>query len=583
MPRARLRVAMAAALVTGLLGVAPHPVTAAPPSNDSSTSPTVVTALPFSASPDLSEATVDPGDDIARDACFPPPTEPDAQMSYSRSVWFEYVVPASGVDVLRVEAPSADASTAFSVLRDDSTGRTAITCALFPAASIPVEVGGRYLIALFDTGFRGAGVPHESSTLTITGIDLPPAPVNDSLASPTRIDTLPFSTTVDSVGATVDPSEAALLATCTDAFTQERTMWFDYEVPPAGVGPVFVEVSQRTAYRSVVIAQDLGSGLEPLACANRRSVVSPAAGARLVVGVFIDMPGCGTGVCGGDPITDPSSFTLTVEVAGSPPPNDTIAGATRIPSLPYSTVIDNSFATVDPTESIVTEGCQEGVTGDPVVFQPIGNIVWYRLEIPRKFKQGVIVDLTGSTPGVGFAGVHESKRGRQLTRCSGSASYITRQVPEPGTYYIALLGVDSGGEVRLSVRASVPPPVVEVELERTGTLRPDGSVTIRGEVSCRGGEPLTDGAITIVLYVQPNWTSPPAGTQVVKQDVAMSCNGRSRDWSALVVPSTGVPGDPTPRFRPGRVEADVLAAGQDPYLFFTGGDSALVRLETRRR
>lgn len=401
-------------------------------------------------------------------------------------------------------------------------------------------------------------------------------PPNDSPASPLPIVALPAAVTVDTTEATVEDAESTLVSTCSAVAVVERTVWFEYVPAPGETGDLLVSATQRSFSASVVVAAgDDDGSLTPLACAGREVTVPLGGATRLLIGVFGDGVGCGTDGCGPDGPTTGGTVTVTVERPGPPPANDTVAGAVRIPSLPFNAVQDSSAATVDATEAVAVDGCRD--SGAPT----IRRTVWYRLDVPKKFRGGVVVDIDGSVPGAGFAVVFEGRDGQRLVRCQPTAGYLTSGRPAAGTYYIGLFTTEERGTVQLTVTA-VPftSPQLSVTVERRGTLSADGSALLRGTATCRGGAPLSGGGAAVILYVQPNVSG---ATVVTGVDVPMACDGTAVPWRATATPAADVPPEEAARFAAGDVSVDAILFGCDDLGCELGSGSTTVRLKRERR
>jgi hypothetical protein len=89
-----MRTTLGATIAALLLAVTAPSAFAAAPTNDEMANATTITSLTFSASPDLSQATVEAGENV------------DCGFASTRTVWYRYVVP--GKQLLQVDVSSAD-------------------------------------------------------------------------------------------------------------------------------------------------------------------------------------------------------------------------------------------------------------------------------------------------------------------------------------------------------------------------------------------------------------------------------------------------------------------------------------------
>src|SRR5262245_44463482 len=92
---------VAAAVIAGVVLVAPGPAYAAAPTNDTFAGATAIGAVPFSTTVDTSEATTDADDAEANANCGAPSTD--------ASVWFSLAATTNGAFVVDVSASSYSA------------------------------------------------------------------------------------------------------------------------------------------------------------------------------------------------------------------------------------------------------------------------------------------------------------------------------------------------------------------------------------------------------------------------------------------------------------------------------------------
>ncbi len=232
-----------------LVGIDPGRVAAAaPPANDTRAAATVVSALPFSETVDVSGATrqkSDPG------ACYNDILARWARTMY-RTVW--YRVPAPGFDTLVVSVTA-------------STGR--------PVIAVGRESGGRlvgdcqYTGRSDATGFMSYVEP-TSEALVVVGLadDVPAtldieirsggphAPTNDAWQDATPIEQTPFVDRVDMTAATGSPDDP------TGCGTGEHTIW--YRIRPAHA--IRLEVWTSGSAPSVQILRRVSGSFTSLRC-----------------------------------------------------------------------------------------------------------------------------------------------------------------------------------------------------------------------------------------------------------------------------------------------------------------------------
>jgi hypothetical protein len=218
------------------------------------------------------------------------------------------------------------------------------------------------------------------------------------------------------------------------------------------------------------------------------------------------------------------------------PPNDSAAGATVIRSLPFSDTLDTVEATVDADEAALASAC----FGD-VPTTAFAHAVWYAFTPPED--QAIVIDPTASRPGVGIAIV---------TGTPGAFSLIDEgcRIAAPAvalaahtTYYIVLLGQDSGrgSTVRLAV-AEPGPPRIAATINRVARWV-NGTAVLSGTISCAPASFPTFG-MTVVQ-------AGPRNTRVVGvNDFSPEpfCDGTPQPWSLFA-------GSLEASFKPGNATA----------------------------
>jgi hypothetical protein len=140
------------------------------------------------------------------------------------------------------------------------------------------------------------------------------------------------------------------------------------------------------------------------------------------------------------------------------PANDDIANATPISTVPYSTTVDNTEATLEPGEP---QSC----------YPPIDNTVWFKF-IPA-VTGGASIDTLGSFGSIGLTGNYTGGAlyradgsgfaGLTLVGCiTGSTNYATTPLVQANTtYYIQIGGIfGQTGVINLHITA-IPPPAFD--------------------------------------------------------------------------------------------------------------------------
>lgn len=161
--------AAAIAAVTGLV-LSAGAALAAAPSNDLGSNPVVITALPYSATIDTSQATTDADDVQANLDCGAPAT--------AASVWYSYTATEDGLLVADVSGSNYSAGV---IVGEGAPGAlTLISCG--PGGTgFAVTAGHTYSILAFDDQTDGSG---NGGTLAITVDVAPPLPTIEATVNP---------------------------------------------------------------------------------------------------------------------------------------------------------------------------------------------------------------------------------------------------------------------------------------------------------------------------------------------------------------------------------------------------------------
>ncbi|HET7800275.1 MAG TPA: hypothetical protein VFL38_07625 [Humibacillus xanthopallidus] len=161
--------AAAVAAVTGLVMSAGAALAAAP-SNDLGSSPVVITALPYSATIDTSQATTDADDVQANLDCGAPATD--------ASVWFTVTAAADGYLAADVSGSNYSAGVIVGL---GSPGALSVVACGQAGVAFPVTAGETYTILAFDDQLDGSG---NGGTLDITVDVAPPPPMIEATLNP---------------------------------------------------------------------------------------------------------------------------------------------------------------------------------------------------------------------------------------------------------------------------------------------------------------------------------------------------------------------------------------------------------------
>jgi len=313
---------------------------AAPPPNDHLANAAAVTALPFDAAVDIGGATIEAGE--AASSCY---------AGNLRGAWFRYVAPDDAT--LTLYADDADQATLISVWRGTRHPLSEVGCQQDTSPvpgestlSVATVRGSTYYVRVEGPTY-GATV-HRLTLRIAAGPPALPAAANDDLANAMSVTTLPFQSTNNLTGATLERDE--LRSSC-----------------GSGEGTVWWRVLHATDIQAKISATAATYGLElsvwtgtdhPLAeidCAFGSSLVVPMdAGTAYFVRV-----------AGVSPTSE--AAVLRIEPPPSPPANDDLAQAVAIDALPFTAGADIDAATAEPNELVACG---------------VGRSVWYRFTAP---------------------------------------------------------------------------------------------------------------------------------------------------------------------------------------------------------
>jgi hypothetical protein len=239
------------ASVVGIMAVAtvlfPGIANAAPPSNDDIDTATAITALPFRATEDTTQATKAADDPTT---CY---------FHGQRSTWFDYTAPADGVVQATVTATGSKPYLAAYTGSRDSLTQVTDSCTSYnrPSAStFHVKAGTTYHLMVIDL--------YAGSQVTF-GLDSVPASPNDNFAAAT-VPAFPGELTGDLARASAEPGETT--ASC--APTADHSVWYKY-IPERTRS---VSIERETNYTSPAISVYRGAGLAEIDCVPTDSYLS---------------------------------------------------------------------------------------------------------------------------------------------------------------------------------------------------------------------------------------------------------------------------------------------------------------------
>jgi hypothetical protein len=250
------------------------------------------------------------------------------------------------------------------------------------------------------------------------------------------------------------------------------------------------------------------------------------------------------------------SLSLVAPVLAASPGNDVYAGRTTIDSLPFSDTVDTTEATTDATDVEANGPCGAPATDASV---------WY--ELTPAVDSQVTIEAGASSYPAGIIVVSGSPGSFEFQDCG---LFLNVSLTAGVTYSILAFDFDgegNGGALELNVRMAPPAPTLVLVVDPRGSFSShNGNATIRGTVTCTGGE--LDGK----NFIDVQLSQLVGRVRISGQGFAsFVCDGSAEAWSADVPGNDG-------RFAGGRATVSVTASacGEGGCAFVEG--SQVVRL-----
>jgi PKD repeat protein len=219
------------------------PAHATPPDNDGFAAATTIAGLPFSAAVDLTEATTEP-------------SEPFGCASIQGDVWYRLTAP--GAEPIRVTLTTSDSQLWAAAYRDTGGGigglQSVNPCIYANQPAVISVAGGDTVYLQVNRGFY-------ATVLTATlSVELVAPPANDAFVEAAAVSALPFESSVDTSGATVEAGEPSL---CTPP-ASEKTVWYAYT--PTVSQSVMATIYAPAPYGVAAYTGSSLAGLTQLGC-----------------------------------------------------------------------------------------------------------------------------------------------------------------------------------------------------------------------------------------------------------------------------------------------------------------------------
>jgi hypothetical protein len=222
-----------------------------------------------------------------------------------------------------------------------------------------------------------------------------------------------------------------------------------------------------------------------------------------------------------------ASLGLAAPVLAAAPGNDTYTSRTVIGAIPFAESIDTTEATTDADDTEANAQCGAPATDASV---------WY--EVTASSDGGILVDASASSYAAGVIVATGTPGSLSVLTCGPWIVGLPTVAGE--TYAILVFDFDAedgvnGGELDIVVDETPPPPVVDVSIDAVGSFNAQtGSATIRGTVTCSGGDEFSKNFIDVQVSQKIGRfkLTGQGGTEFV-------CDGAVQAWSVEVISSTG--------------------------------------------
>jgi hypothetical protein len=297
-----------------------------PPANDNFGDAQTISSLPFHASLDVADATVEFG-------------EPQSRCSGEGyfTVWYKYA--PTSEQLLVGDTRDSGYPAGIAIFTDSQFGLTEVACSGYQQrVALQAEAGRTYFIQI-------ASQSENFSGQLQFDLEVGQSPANDDFANATSVTSTPFEDTVDAFTATRELGEP--IPSCSFEQTA-KTIWYRFQGTEAGFLTASVSGAGGDFFPSVVAAyqgDSLGT-LTELSCANAYFGSGQEAAFQVMAGQTYYIQAA------------PFSFGGFVEfgdgTAGIVPPSDVLT--IRIERLEVPTCAPSEFSVSDPTGDIITFG-----------------------------------------------------------------------------------------------------------------------------------------------------------------------------------------------------------------------------------
>lgn len=463
----------------------------ATPANDNIAAATAINRLPYTQQQSTAEATNESKEKV-------PPCSEKAALS----VWYRYTPKETQPVVL--DTFGSDFDTVLAVWRRDDKTKLLTNVACNDDNSnrqqsqvvVQLEKGVTYSISV--TGYNGATGNLVFNAAIVADLN------NDDFAHAITIDTVPFSHTQTTVGATAEPDE--IMSHCD---LSNDGVWYQY-TPAANQNVVFNTVGSN--YKTVIsVWTGTGQPLTEVSCHTNGTLsqvnVAVTAGTVYSIKVSVGEFAQGSGVL--------DTAGVLVFNALLPPVNDHLADATEVTGpLPYTQAQDTNGATVETSETVPS--CVAAL-----------DSVWYRYT-PATDMINVIFSTEGSSYDTVLSIWEGSVYPLTEIACNDDINTGVEDRPGPVTsqvaipliantpYYVNIgskpnaTGHPEAGQLVLRITTGTTPPPTLIlpdlgqghAVDTQGHTNADSGITFSGGISVNGSDYQKQSELNLIDAVE---------------------------------------------------------------------------------
>ncbi len=380
-----------------------------PPANDNFANAEAITSLPFTATVENTDATLEQG-------------EPGiCTVTSGRTLWYSFTPTAD--TAVRVDFSGSAVRAELGAYLSDGSGLSSLVPLVCTfgrtSANFNFQAGKTYYLQL-DSDFGQPG------SLQIHLEQITP-PANDNFGSAEIITSLPFSVTVDNTNATMEPGESP------ECFSQFRSVWYSFS--PAENVDVRLNTLGSSVQGNVSIYLATGPSISDLTfitCTAASSSVHAHLGAGNTYFLRVDS------------YEDPGAIQVNM-LQTAPPSNDDLASAEAVTGVPFSATVDITDAGIEPEEP---QNCYFMNATVWYSFTPSESMVLRANTLGSSINSNVTIY---SSSGPGFSDL-------QFLSCSGPDGSPSFLAEAGQTYYFQVGGAfGEGGSVRINLLQALPP------------------------------------------------------------------------------------------------------------------------------